>query len=124
MTAQVVTIAERRTGVVREIIFDWLSTDGGAVSSTTSNSYDGTIEAVLIVPDTGGTAPDDLFDITLTDGVNDLLFDQGLNLSNAANTAILTNLGSIASKFVTLTVSNAGDANGGIVYVYIIGEPL
>lgn len=78
----------------------------------------------MIVPDTGGTAPDDLFDITLTDGVNDLLFDQGLNLSNAANTAILTNLGSIASKFVTLTVSNAGDANGGIVYVYIIGEPL
>lgn len=118
-TAQVVTITEKTNGPAKSVIFDWTCTDLGVVASTTTASFDGPIEAVMFVPDTSTTAPDDQYDATLTDGTNDLLFGQGANLSGTNSIAILSNLGWCASKQLTLNITGAGDANGGLVYVYI-----
>lgn len=120
MTAQVVTITEQSNmGKYSLIQFDWLSTDGGVVASTTTASYNGKIEAVVLVPDTSTTLPSDLYDVTLTDGTIDLLSGLGANCGNATNVAIIDGLIPIAGNKLTLNVANAGNAKGGNVYVYL-----
>ena len=119
--ASAVTVTETRHTTVNEIVFDWLShTDGVVTGVASTYYYDGQILGVLFVPDTAGTAPDDLYDVTLADrNGNDLLFGQGANLSGTNSVAVLSNLGQVVESTLTCAVTGAGSANGGIVYVYI-----
>ena len=123
MTAQVVTNTEvKNPQGLQTLVCDWACTDLGVVATTSSYSYTGQIVEVLFVPDTAGTAPDDLYDVTITDGTYDLLFGQGANLSGTLSVALLGNLGYVNSAFLTIAIAGAGDANGGVITV-VVKEP-
>jgi hypothetical protein len=118
--AGTVTTTEVTHTSIKKVTFDWLSTSLGAASATTSAGFDGELLGVLFIPDSGDTAPSDAYDVTLADEDSiDLLFGQGANLSGTASVAVLSNLGIVAKETLSLTVSNAGDANGGNVIVYV-----
>jgi hypothetical protein len=96
---------------------------------------DGTIIAVEFTPDSGGTQPTDLHDVTCTDdeGVN--VFDDGAgtsigaNLSNAASAYRVPFFGGggtvtyvrqwLHGGAYTLVVAAAGNAKGGTVNIYL-----
>lgn len=127
--AGIVTITESREkknidgySYVSKIKFDWLSDASGNASQETTLDYDGVILFVVTVPDGGGTAPTALYDITLTDsdGV-DVLGGQGANRSGTATEYLnYTNgLGAVSKSRLTLSVANAGNSKGGLLYVFI-----
>ena len=119
--AGTVTATDENIGTIRQVTFDWLSDSAGNVSGTTSGEiYNGEILGVLCIPDSGGTAPTDQYDVTLIDADSrDMLFGQGANLSGTLSVAILENLGFVATSTLAPTVANAGDENGGIIVVYV-----
>lgn len=119
--ASEVTVTETRYSSVKEIKYDWLShTDGVVTGVASTYTYSGQIMGVLFVPDGSTTAPDDQYDVTLTDrNSTDLLFGQGANLSGTLSVALFSNLGQVAGDTLTCAVTGAGSANGGTVYVYI-----
>lgn len=118
-----VTLTQETFGTIKKLKYDWLSHTDGAVTSAEGAGtvyVSGQILRVECVPDGGGTAPDDQYDITLlTDDSIDVLYGQGANLSGTLTVAIVSNLGVISNDKLSLTVANSGSANGGIVYVYI-----
>jgi len=125
MADAVITLTESRhsngANIDRALIVcDWLSATAGTGAATTTYAYTGHIQQVLLVPDSAGTAPDDLYDITITDGTNDLLFGQGANLPAAVSVALVTDMGYIYESAITVNISGAGDANGGLIYIYIV----
>ena len=101
----------------------WLSHTDGVVTSTEGAgtvAVSGQVLRVEFVPDAGGTAPDDQYDCTLlTDDSIDVLYGQGANLSGTNTVALVSNLGVASASKLALTVSGAGSANGGTVYVYL-----
>lgn len=121
-TAQVVTKTEVTYTTVKKITWDWLSTDLGVVTSATTASFDGELIAAVFDPDAAGTQPTNAYDVTITDADGmDVLSGLGADLSNAA-TVIKKHtdgLGAVAGSVLTLNVSNAGDAKGGIVALYL-----
>ncbi|MBU2040088.1 MAG: hypothetical protein KKH95_13160 [Gammaproteobacteria bacterium] len=102
------------------IVCDWLSATAGTGAATTTYAYTGHIQQALFVPDGAGTAPDNLYDITITDGTNDLLFGQGGNLPNDVSIALVSDMGYVYESTLTVNISGAGDANGGLIYIYIV----
>src|SRR5512141_2619727 len=122
MTAQVVTLTETRHTSVKRIYWDWLSTDAGAVVSSTTYPYDGLLERAVFIPDAAATQPTDNYDITITDpDGNDVLASLGANLSNSA-TVVKTHangLTAVSGQVLTLNVTNAGNAKGGAVILYL-----
>src|SRR5512139_1116304 len=115
MTAQVVTLTETRYTSVKRIMWDWLSTDAGAVVSATTYAYDGLLERVVFDPDAAATQPTNLYDVTITDpDGNDVLAGLGADLSNAATVVKVHSDGltAVSGQKLTLNVSNAGDAKG------------
>src|SRR5688572_2234141 len=62
--ATVVNTSTRR--VVRYTVA-WVSTAGGAVSANSFSIGAGTLVSARFIPDSGGTQPTDLYDVTLTD---------------------------------------------------------
>lgn len=122
MTAQVVTLTETRYTSVKRIMWDWLSTDAGAVVSATTYAYDGLLERVVFDPDAGGTLPSDGYDVTITDpDGNDVLAGLGANLAQGS-TVVKTHadgLTAVSGQVLTLNITNAGNAKGGIVLVYL-----
>ena len=115
--AAVLTFSEERNGTIKKIVCDWLSHTDGAGAASTTYPYDGQLLSVLFVPDSGGTAPDNLHSITITDGTNDLLFGQGSGLSSTNSIAIHNNLGQVTNDKLTVTVAGAGSGKGGLVYI-------
>lgn len=120
--AGTVTVNETTHTSVKRIYWDWLSTAGGAADKVTVNAFDGLLERAVFIPDGGGTQPTDLYDVTITDpdGV-DVLAGLGANLSNAA-TVVKTHadgLTAVSGQLLTLNVTNAGNAKGGIVILYL-----
>jgi hypothetical protein len=122
MTAQVVTLTETTHTSVKRIHWDWLSTDTGAVVSASTVAYDGLLERVVFDPDAAGTQPTDQYDVTITDpDGNDVLAGLGANLTNAS-TVVKTHadgLTAVGGQILTLNVTNAGNAKGGLVIVYL-----
>ena len=121
-TAQVVTLTEKKSTSVRKISWDWLSTNLGVVTSASVNTYDGVLERAVFIPDAAGTQPTNAYDVTITDSDStDVLAGLGADLSNAATvTKVHSNgLGAVAGSVLTLNVSNAGDAKGGQVILYL-----
>jgi hypothetical protein len=121
-TAQVVVKTEVTHTSVKRITWDWLSTDAGVVTSATTKTFDGEILAAVFIPDSAGTQPTNLYDVTITDSASiDVLAGLGADLSNAASVTKkhTDGLSAVAGSVLTLNIANAGNAKGGIVHLYI-----
>ena len=121
--AGTVTVTENApiNGVTR-IQFDWLSDASGDATKTTSNAHSGHVMWAVLEPDSGGTQPTALYDVTVTDSDGyDVLNGGGANCSNAANVykAAEDKLGMVYSSTLSLTVAAAGNAKGGKVTLFI-----
>lgn len=124
MAAGTVTITEETHGSLKKITFAWTSGtvgEGGTASGTTTNAYTGALERLVTVPAGGDDAPDDNYDLTLTDEDSvDALVGAGANRHTSTTQQVLgSSLGVVANDKLTLNVTNAGDANKGTVYVYL-----
>lgn len=116
-----VTFVEENAGGLAKIKATWLSDTAGAATGTTTYPYNAYPIRVSFVPDGGGTAPTDAYDIVVTDSDGiDILNGNGANLSSTV-TATKTPNDGIApfTGKLTVTVANAGEANGGNVYLYL-----
>lgn len=119
--AGTVTIVEKTVSSVKQITWTWTSSAGGAADLQTALPYDGKIECLGTVPNGGGTAPTDLYDIVINDedGV-DVLAAGGQNRSTSAVQAVASYLlGAVAGQKLYMHVTNAGNAKGGVVKLYI-----
>lgn len=118
--AGTVTITEERLGTVKKVTFAWTSAVGGAADGTTAYPYTGRIQSVVTVPGTAGVTPDDNYDVVLLDGDSiDVGNGQLINRSQTLTQTVSASLGNIVGDTLTLGVTNAGDANSGMVIVYI-----
>jgi len=108
---------------VKKVEFDWLSDAAGAADSTSTEYYTGFIQRVVFVPDAGGTQPTNLYDVVINDSDGeDVLIANGANLSNAATVQkdnTTDGLGAVVASALTLGVTNAGNAKGGKVIIYL-----
>lgn len=100
----------------------WVANSAGAVSETL-DIKPGEIRQVKFIPDSGGTQPTAAYDVTLVDenGV-DMLSGDGTDLSNSASMIVArqsTPKLHDGTQRLTLTVANAGAANGGTVILWI-----
>ena len=122
-----ITYQEHRT--VRKITLDWTSDAAGAVSGIYTKYLSGQLLRVVFVPDSGGTQPSDLYDLTLNDGNSmDVLAGLGANLSNATATQVVPvvtngNNGNMAPIAIDdrlqLVGAACGNAKGGLVILYL-----
>ena len=120
--AGTVTTTEETYGTVKKVLFDWLSSAGGLADATTTESYSGVLERAVFVPDAGGTAPDNLYDVVVNDEDGyDVLVGLGADLSNSATVSKshADGLGAVANDTLTLGVSGANAAKGGVVILYL-----
>lgn len=121
MAGTVVT-TEITHGSVKKIKFDWLSDAAGAADAVTTNVYNGRVIYAAFESDGGGTAPTDLWDCTVkdADGI-DICKGLGANVTAAATVykADSDGLGAVVESALTLAVTNAGNAKGGLVHLYI-----
>ena len=113
------TITDQDHRTFRKLLLAWVSDASGDVNGTLTDVVSGILYRVGFVPDGGGTQPTDLYDITLDDedGV-DVLAANGANLSNA-NSSQHTDAARAIDGTLELKVSNAGNAKGGLVALYI-----
>ena len=122
-----IAIIQSGSRTVKKLELDWLCDASGNVNGVDTEAISGEILRVTFTPDGGGTAPTNLYDVTLDDedGI-DVLNGKGANLSNTTTTSIAplygdgttTNRPVAVDGKLTLDVSNAGNAKGGIVAVY------
>jgi hypothetical protein len=123
-TPQVVTITQDAIEYpIQKVSWDWLCTDLGVVSSAASGWYCGKIVKVSLASDSGGTAPTNLYDVTIEDGDGlDVLSGEGADVTAAATVYINdpTKMLWVRSGTLTLKVAHAGDAKGGVVTLYIL----
>ena len=120
--AGTVTTTEITYPRIKKVTFTWTSSAGGAADATTTHTYTGEVVRAVQVPDGGGTQPTDLYDVTVTDSDGaDVLHGTGANLSNAAvtNAAPKDGLGAVVNSTLTLAVTNAGNATGGVTILYL-----
>ena len=124
MADQVVTITQDAVEYpLQKIQWDWLSATGGAVDSDAEGWYCGKIVKVSLASDSGGTAPTNAYDVTIEDGDGlDVLSGNGADVTAAATVYINdpTKMLWVRSGTLTLKVTNAGDAKGGVVTLYIL----
>ena len=129
MTAQVVEITETvRDGNPLDIIsWDWACTEAGVVSgSITVETYDGIVLGFEMIPDGGDDTPTAAYTATVKDG-NGVDVLHGLGVGSATATATVSKvfgdgLGFVITSRLTLAIAAAGDANKGVLNLYI-GKP-
>lgn len=118
--AGTVTTVETTQTSVRKVVWSWLSTAGGVADGATTAAFDGRVIGLATIP-SGGAAPDDNYDITITDAAgHDVLMGAGRD-RDTANTEYVAeaSLAGVASSRLTLNVSAAGAAKAGTVILYI-----
>jgi hypothetical protein len=117
---------------VQKITLAWTSDASGNVTAIpTATWVEGELLRVVFVPNGGGTAPSNLYDVLLKDenGV-DVLGGQGANLSDTVVSHVCPGVPlkdgtttstrpSLVCGFLTLDVTNAGNAKGGTVVLYV-----
>lgn len=121
------------SGGIRKYSIAWVSDASGDVSANTVEMPAGTIVAVEFIPDSGGTQPTDLYDVTFTDAEGVNMFDDGsgtsigADLSNSTATHKIPFVGGGSVTYVrqwlhggtyTPVVANAGSAKGGTIDIY------
>jgi len=120
-----VTTTDLGRGVTKYSIA-WVSGAGGDVSGNAFTVKTGELRQVKFVPDGGGTAPTDLYDVTVTDanGV-DILGGTGANLSSTTAAIKIPVFGFQTDRLLletgdlTPTVAAAGNAKGGTIILYV-----
>lgn len=120
--AGTVTTTEIIHAPVKKVVFDWISSAGGAADAITTAVLTGRVIYAAQLPASAGTQPTDAYDVTVVDadGV-DVLKGLGANLSNAAGTykADSDGLGAVVESKLTLAVTNAGNAKAGKTILFI-----
>jgi hypothetical protein len=114
-------ISEETFGTVKKIKWSFTagtsSSDSNIVTPTTTNVYNGKIQALHTV---GGTSISASYDITILDGSSiDVLLGAGANRSSATEHTPAASLGCVANDTLTLTIDNTGDGEDGAVYLFI-----
>jgi len=121
-----ITVAKQgRSDTINRLTIDWLS-DASGNGLATVTELSGTVERVVFNPDDGATSPTASYDITLTDVDSvDILNGKGANLSQTATTSVTamatdgtTPRPMATSGDLTLTITSAGAARGGIIRIY------
>lgn len=116
-------------GPIRSITADWVSSSGGAVSSTTLKINGFLLKAVT---DPGSAAPTDDYDIALTDengsdilsGSVGSLADRDTSNTEVVNLNIDDGAGGLLPVYpmvsgkITVAVTNAGDTKNGQLILY------
>ena len=124
--AGTVTVAEQLHRAVRSIRWTWVSDGSGDASGTdTEKIVLGTPMALVFIPDTGGTQPDDNYTVKILDTDNaDILRGQGSaraqiysDTTEQITYGDSTEPRTFDSK-LSLVVSGAGNAKGGQVVMY------
>ena len=123
MADQIVTITQDSVFYqIQKISWDWLSASDGTVSSAAFGAYMGKIVKAILASDSGGTAPTNLYDVTIEDEDGyDVLSGEGADVTSAA-TVYLVDPNKclwVRSNSLTLKVASAGDAKGGVVTMLI-----
>lgn len=122
----------RQGAEINEYKWSWVSDDaaGSVVDLGTLNNVCGTVVGFRAVPSGGGTAPSDLYDVTINDenGV-DVLQGVGANLPQVASgvgnyQVPITNAGSggavyLRNATLKLNITNAGNSKEGDLYLYV-----
>lgn len=119
--AGTVTITEETHSTIKKVKFAWTSDAAGAADGTTTKAYTGEIIRLVTVPGTAGVQPTDLYDVVVNDeDTTDVLMGAGANRSNASTQQVLaSSLGVVANDKLALSITNAGNAKSGVVYLYI-----
>ena len=124
MADQVVVLTEDAVRYpIARIKWDWLSATDGTVVSATANAYEGKVVRCTLQSDSGGTAPTNLYDVTITDGDEvDILSGGGANVTAAATVSITDPAKTlyVRTSALELNIANAGDVKGGIVILDIL----
>lgn len=122
MAGSATTITETIHTTVKKIKVAWTSDDTtGAVSGTTTKKYSGRFIGAITVPGTGGDAPDDNYDIAITDADSvDLALGALANRDTATTEFVAeASMGGVANSTLTFAVTNAGNSNKGTIYLLI-----
>lgn len=121
--AGTVTVTESIFAPVKKIKWAWTSSAGGEADKVTTNAYFG--QVIALVTDPGSTAPDDDYDITITDVEGyDVMQGAGLNRDTSNTETAVPTATSVAFGTLTLNVTNAGAAKQGVAILYIKEPPL
>jgi hypothetical protein len=124
MAAGTVTITEVGYRPTKKIVFAWTAgtvAEAGTASGTTTADFWGECVGLTTIPGTGGDAPDDNYNVTITDvHGHDVLLGAGL-LRDTANTEHVTraSLACCAGSLLTINVTAAGSANKGTAILYL-----
>lgn len=116
-------VTEDTTGILYKIKWTLTSAADGSVSSASTKRYNGIVHRLVTIPDGGGTAPTAAWDLTITDGDSvDVLNGLGADRSATATEqkANTDGLGDVKSSLLTANVTNAGNAKGVTVILYIL----
>jgi hypothetical protein len=115
-----VTISEETFNTVKKVAFAWLSDGDGKATKTTDFAYTGEILRLVTVPD-AVVAPDDNYNVVVNDeDGTDVLMGAGATRDTANTEQVLaSSLGCVANDKLSLSITSAGAANKGVVYLYI-----
>jgi len=109
----------------QSIVWTWTSDTGGAATIQTTQFYNGVPIQVVFEPDTStATIPTTAYDVTITNEEDvDILSNNGANLTSTGKVYKhhYDGMGLVVYSKLTLNVSNAGNAKGGKVKLFIGG---
>jgi hypothetical protein len=117
------TLVETTHGSVKKIRASWVAgtaAEAGTAEATTAGVYDGKLISLITVPD-AVLAPDDNYDLTVTDSDDDdVLGAAGMN-RDTANTEVVAeaSLGAVAGSELTFSIAAAGASEAGVVVLYV-----
>lgn len=114
-------ITEETQSHIKKVKFVWVSAADGTASGTTTGVYSGEIRRLVTIPAAAPAAPDDNYNVVVNDeDATDVLMAGGATRDTANTEQVLaSSLGCVANDKLSLSITDAGDSNGGTVIVYI-----
>lgn len=122
-----VTMTHDNTNPVKVITLDWISDDAAGTATKALGTITGKLIALVTKPSGGGTAPTNLYDITITDAYSiDVLQGVGADRSSTLTQQVPivfsgTSAHPIVRDVLTLNIAAAGNAKQGTVKIYYEG---
>lgn len=116
------SVTRETDGGISRVTWTWTSAVGGVASGTTMHLKG---EIVLVAFDPGPVTPSGNYDVALSNEAGvDLLAAVGANLSDSASTAecpktVGNSFPYVVDEPCTLTISGAGDAKSGRIFLYL-----
>ena len=114
-------ITEETQAHIKKVKFVWVSAADGTASGTTTGVYSGEIRRLVTIPAAAPAAPDDNYNVVVNDeDGTDVLMGAGATRDTANTEQVLAeDLGCVANDRLSLSITSAGAANKGVVYLYI-----